>query len=791
MNKRPRHISFTYRYFIGILFLFAGTSAIAQPEPCDVLNPEMTPTCAEACIICDIDGFTGRHESDIEGSLPDDFCTRRVHNAQWIAFQAASTNLRILLSVSNCQLGNGLELTMYQSSDCENFRMISNCRGAQTAVPEGTSAEFENTEPLVIGQFYYLAMDGNMADNCDWTLQVLEGSTEVSPLTDTPPIEGLDEFCAGVPQTFSIDPEVGSVLFDWFVNGILWETTEDPNLELILNNPNTYELCVQAKNACDEATPYCTEIEVITIPITELEDEFCAGECYEIDGYVFCESGTFEYDIALANGCDSTISISLTELPQPVENINVNICEGDTITIGATPYTNTGFFTDTLQTGQFCDSIVNLTLGVIICTIESEFISTSTTCFGDNDGSLSFQVNNGTPPFIYTWQHLSNTLTGVGEIETLSEEIVISDLPVGTVIIEVNDNYGNVDIIIAEVTQPSLIENTFVLSDFNGFNVRCAGDENGSVTTSPIGGIAPYDFSWSFGASSTIVSNLSAGSYVLTITDALGCELIEEVRIIEPNQLTADISFEDPTCVGLETGMITINNVNGGIGPYSNSLNDGERTNTINYEDLSPEKYTILIEDANGCLIEVSDILIAPQIPEINGTQTYSTLLGCETQIDTEINDIEVSQIVWQDGSYLNCTDCLDPIATPFDSEENLLIVTSVDNCSDSLSISISVDKNRQFYAPNIFNPNGQNIGNRTFCLVGNKEVLSINLSVYDRWGNLVFTQEDMSPNDCVNGWDGTIDNEPLETGVYVWLAEVFFIDGFSDTFSGDVTLVK
>ncbi|MBV6654274.1 MAG: hypothetical protein KI786_10985, partial [Mameliella sp.] len=81
----------------------------AQPEPCDLDNPEMTPTCAEACVICDIDGFTGRHESEIPGVLPDDFCTFIVHNAQWIAFQAGSTDLSIELSVSGCTLGNGLE----------------------------------------------------------------------------------------------------------------------------------------------------------------------------------------------------------------------------------------------------------------------------------------------------------------------------------------------------------------------------------------------------------------------------------------------------------------------------------------------------------------------------------------------------------------------------------------------------------------------------------------------------------------------------------------------------------
>ena len=117
------------RFFhLGLLTFLIVMIVDAQPSPCDMANPEMTSTCIEACIICDIDGFTGRHESDVPGVLPPDFCTMRVHNGQWIAFQAASTDLRIRMSVSNCEIGSGLELGLYESLDCENFTLISNCR---------------------------------------------------------------------------------------------------------------------------------------------------------------------------------------------------------------------------------------------------------------------------------------------------------------------------------------------------------------------------------------------------------------------------------------------------------------------------------------------------------------------------------------------------------------------------------------------------------------------------------------------------------------------------------------
>lgn len=157
----------------------------------------MTSTCLEACIICDIDGFQGRHDSDVMGEAPDGFCTIIVHNAQWIAFQAGSESLSIQLEVSNCVLGNGIEVAIYESFDCENFRQVSNCRGGMNPVTNGATGIFNTTEPLTVGQYYFLVMDGNFGDNCDWTFTVLEGSTQVDPLTTSGAIDGPSVACPG------------------------------------------------------------------------------------------------------------------------------------------------------------------------------------------------------------------------------------------------------------------------------------------------------------------------------------------------------------------------------------------------------------------------------------------------------------------------------------------------------------------------------------------------------------------------------------------------------------------
>lgn len=775
------------------IFFFASLIpflVIGQPTPCDIENPEMTSTCADACIICDVDGFTGRHESDIVGVLPGDFCTMFVHNAQWIAFQAASTSLKVKLSVSNCVQGYGLELAIYKSSDCTNFTMISNCRGSGSAVNDGSSAEFETTEDLVIGQYYYLAMDGSHGDNCDWTFEVLEGSTEVAPLTVTSPIEGIDRFCTSTIQNYTTTPELGAVFFEWTLNGQSIGDTRFPSVDLSIDNPGIYELCVTASNACDEAETTCRQIEVYSIPITYFADEFCANDCYEIDGNVFCETGLYEYSITLADGCDSTIIADLTELMQPINNIAINICEGDTIYIGTVPYFSNGTHSETLLSDVLCDSIVNLDLAVIVCNIQTSYFSTSNICFGDANGSATFSIENGTAPFSFNWQHLQNNLTGFGSEISLGQSVTIPDLPFGTVVIEINDDFGNFDVLLVQIDEPLLIEIEESVSEFNSYNVSCFGSSDGAISLLTTGGQSPYSYSWSTGNDSPTVNNLVGGIYTATLTDNLGCESINEYNLIEPDEITADVLFVDPNCNGLETGIVDVTSISGGAAPYLYSIDADDLSDIGNFSQLPPDEYFLTIVDANMCTYEESQELFAPQIPSLTGETDYSTQLGCELVLNVEVNNIDILDVVWLDDSYLDCSDCLETTSIPLNSGTNTIIVTSIDECADSLLINIEVEKSREFFAPNIFSPN-EDYNNDRFSLTGGKEVERIELKVFDRWGSPVFEDLDMNPVDEFNGWDGTMNSTISDVGVYVWVANIFFIDGVSETQSGDVTLVR
>ena len=118
-----------------------------------------------------------------------------------------------------------------------------------------------------------------------------------------------------------------------------------------------------------------------------------------------------------------------------------------------------------------------------------------------------------------------------------------------------------------------------------------------------------------------------------------------------------------------------------------------------------------------------------------------------------------------------------------------MLEVTSEDGCSDVDSVFISVEKFRRFFAPTAFSPNFDGF-NDYFTLYGGPEVAQIkSLIVFNRWGAVVYEGNDIQNNDVTSGWNGEFNGKRMNSGVYAWIAEIEFIDGLTESFSGDVTL--
>lgn len=778
--------------FLCVILLSGSNLLVAQPAACDLQNPQMEPFCNDACVICDIDGFTGRHDGSEEGQAPPGFageCTMVAHNMRWIAFIAGSTNLRVELSVSNCNLGFGLEFGLYRSLDCNTFERISNCFGAQSSIGPGESGIIENTEPLVIGQFYYIVMDGGFGDNCDWTFNVIEGTTEIAPLEPTLPIEGEDVFCPFVLSEYTVPASLGATLFFWSLNGQPIGSPNSNEVEVVVQNPGFYNLCVIAANACDSAEPICKQIEVREIPETTIVDQICEGDCFEIDGNVFCEAGFFEYTIGLSNGCDSTINLELTEIPQPINELDLNLCSDDFIEIGGEIFDQTGVFEQLIEGGTSCDSLVILDLFVLECEIASDVIATPARCHGEASGAIDFSIVQGTPPFSYLLTQLSSGMFLGNNIPTLNSNQSITNLPADTYVIEIQDDFGNFDVLIVELSEPDPIQIEFLESDFNGFGTSCFNSSDGAINALVEGGAPPYQYLWSNGETSPNIDLISAGNYALTVTDANGCELVQDFELTEPEPLNLAVDFVDQDCTGFDSGAIIVNDISGGVGPYLIDINNGGFSEVENLENLPAGIYQLTIEDANMCQISLEGEIRALDIPVIMGIDQYQINLGDSIDIQLDLNDIEIGSIQWFPVEGLDCTDCLEPNARPFNATTYTIIVTSDDGCEDSFELFIDVEKSRAFTSPNIFSPNGDGI-NDFFYLVGSAEVASYDLTVYDRWGNPIYQGTNLNSSDG-QGWDGRADGTRLNTGVYVWVANITFLDNVTIPFTGNVTIVR
>jgi len=143
-------------------------------------------------------------------------------------------------------------------------------------------------------------------------------------------------------------------------------------------------------------------------------------------------------------------------------------------------------------------------------------------------------------------------------------------------------------------------------------NVLCFGDASGSATVTPANGTAPYSYLWSNGATDQTVTNLTAGTYSVIVTDSNGCSVtVNSVIISGPvSALTASVtSSTNPSCEGSTTGSATVS-ASGGTAPYSYLWSNGQITATAN--GLVAGTYLVTITDANGCTKQLSVLLADP-----------------------------------------------------------------------------------------------------------------------------------------------------------------------------------
>lgn len=313
-------------------------------------------------------------------------------------------------------------------------------------------------------------------------------------------------------------------------------------------------------------------------------------------------------------------------------------------------------------------------------------------------------------------------------------------------------------------------------------------------------------FNWSGGTvtdenSGTTTTN-TGGTYTITAVDTIsGCTFSDDVLIdVSQEAPIMDLRSNDIRCAGEGNGSIHIENVQNGTPPYQFSMNGGNMTTQRDFENLSQGVYQLLVMDQNGCT-DTSSITIDAPAPinlqlQLTGI-TNPINLGDSVRLTTilNLNPAEIESINW-DPDYLN--DCYNPDIEPclqitdVPSENTLYraTVTDIHGCVAVYELPVTVQKIRNVFIPSAFSP-GDNDGiNDEFMIYGGNQIREVNsFMIFDRWGNLLHEYYNFEPSDTRHGWNGRYKGKPMDSGVYIYFAEIEFIDGGKEIFKGDITI--
>jgi gliding motility-associated-like protein len=287
-----------------------------------------------------------------------------------------------------------------------------------------------------------------------------------------------------------------------------------------------------------------------------------------------------------------------------------------------------------------------------------------------------------------------------------------------------------------------------------------------------------------------------AALYTVEVTNlSNGCTTTEDVEVFVDPATPSDavLNIRDVSCFGDTDGSLVINSIVGGTPPFRYNFDNQGFTSNPLYTGLEPDVYDLVVQDANGCeymttvtIGEPAELLVdlGPDTVIVYGD--YLSLV-LDSSVVNYPERIEVTRI--------NPQNLLDSLAQgsfrPLTSFRYTVTVIDSNGCEATDTRLVIVEKPRNVYIPNIFNPQS-NDGNNLFMIFGDDKVQNIRVfQVFDRWGGAIHEYRNFKPNDTASGWDGSIRGQQGNPAVFTYYAEIEFIDGEVILYKGDVTLIR
>ena len=287
------------------------------------------------------------------------------------------------------------------------------------------------------------------------------------------------------------------------------------------------------------------------------------------------------------------------------------------------------------------------------------------------------------------------------------------------------------------------------------------------------------------------------GTYVfLAFNEINRCASVDTVVIRKNDARPESINFATakPTCYAEKNAKIVIDTVVGGSAPFIYSLDGKVFTQKKTFTNLAAGDYRLYLQDAAGCTLDT--LVKIAQDNQVFVSLGLDTLikLGDSLLLSVNTNANSIKKIGWSVYTDSVCSKdsaCLQQWVKPTRQTKYSVVLTDVNGCKTNGNVTVTVDKKRPVFIPNIFRP-GSDGGNGIFMVFSNQVVKIIKqMSIFDRWGEQVFAQTGIMPNNPLQGWNGRFRDQDVQPGVYTYIVEIEYLDGEMEVISGTVTLVK
>ncbi|MBN8702244.1 MAG: gliding motility-associated C-terminal domain-containing protein [Bacteroidetes bacterium] len=427
-----------------------------------------------------------------------------------------------------------------------------------------------------------------------------------------------------------------------------------------------------------------------------------------------------------------------------------------------------------------------------------------------NSGKISFDVNSAMPfYYIITGNDTAAPIyyhVTPGSTTSLSDSIL--NLPAGTYQIEVGVSASQSFICIPKSYSYliTIEKSDSLVASISSSGSVCGNACNGILTGTVVAGAPPYQFSWSNGETSSVSTNLCAGTYSLQVVDNKGCTttVISTITASPSFSVTLDANKTEscgPACV---TFTAATNPYGVGVN-YVWKLDNGSAvSSTIDtsskcYTSVGNYCPTVTVSNSLGCSVsaKLQDTIRINDTPTSHFIVLPSEITALNPTVQCENLSTGYSNLVWNFNDPNNANAVYANVENPMHSysDTGTYCITQVayaeNGCVDSSFMCIVIQPDFTFYAPNSFTPNGDGVND--FLGVHGIGIAEFQLSVFDRWGSEIFTTGKVSSISLALPWDGKANNgsKIAQQDIYVWQCSITDVFDVKHSYTGHVALIR